>query len=455
MTTTDIAIIGAGPAGMSAAIAARSAGLSVVVLDEQQAPGGQIYRGVLASDPSRSAILGPDYSEGAQLAQAFAGCGAEHRTGASVWQVTRERRIDYLRDGVPQELHARAVILCTGAMERPFPVPGWTLPGVMTAGAGQILLKASGVVPSAPVVLAGCGPLLYLLAVQYLRAGVPIAAVVDTTQRADYLRALPLLPGALGDPKLLLKGWGLLRALKADGTRIFRGASGIALEGADAAQAIRFRTPRLGEQRIDAALFLLHQGIVPNTQVTRSLRAAHVWDDAQLCFRPELSAQGALQGVPGFFVAGDGATIMGALASAASGALAGLAAARTLGASSLDARIVHAQRKLQSLRRARPFIDAVYLPKREFRIPADPVVVCRCEEITAGEIRRHVAAGCVGPNQLKSFTRCGMGPCQGRQCGLTASEIIAAERGLAPDEVGYQRVRPPIKPITVGELAGE
>jgi NADPH-dependent 2,4-dienoyl-CoA reductase/sulfur reductase-like enzyme len=454
MTTIDIAVIGAGPAGMSAAIAARSAGLSVAVLDEQQASGGQIYRGVLATDARRSAILGPDYTDGAQLAQAFAGCGAEHRTGASVWQVTRERRIDYLRDGVSQELHARAVILCTGAMERPFPVPGWTLPGVMTAGAGQILLKASAVVPSAPVVLAGCGPLLYLLAVQYLRAGAQIAAVVDTTQRADVLRALPLLPGALGDPKLLLKGWALLRALKAGGTRIFRGASGIAIEGAEAAHAIRFRTPP-GEQRIEAALFLLHQGIVPNTQVTRSLRATHVWDQAQLCFRPELSAQGALQGVSGFFVAGDGATIMGALASAASGALAGLAAARTLGTSGLDARIVQAQRKLQSLRRARPFIDAVYQPKREFRIPADPVVVCRCEEITAGEIRRHVRAGCVGPNQLKSFTRCGMGPCQGRQCGLTASEIIAAERGLAPGEVGYQRVRPPIKPITVGELAGE
>jgi NADPH-dependent 2,4-dienoyl-CoA reductase/sulfur reductase-like enzyme len=454
MTTADIAVIGAGPAGMAAAIAARSAGLSVVVLDEQQAPGGQIYRGVLATDARRSAILGSDYSDGARLAQDFAQCGAEHRTGASVWQVSRERRIDYLRDGVPHELNARAVILCTGAMERPFPVPGWTLPGVMTAGAGQILLKASGLIPAGPVVLAGCGPLLYLLAVQYLRAGVRIAAVVDTTERADVLRALPLLPGALGDLRLLLKGWGLLRALKASGTRIFRGARGIAIEGTEAAHAISFRT-RQGEQRIEASLFLLHQGIVPNTQVTRSLRATHLWDEGQLCFRPGLSTEGALAGVPGFFVAGDGASIMGAPASAASGALAGLAAARTLGASGLDARIAQAQRKLQSLRRARPFIDAVYQPRREFRIPADPVLVCRCEEITAGEIRRHVRAGCVGPNQLKSFTRCGMGPCQGRQCGLTASEIIAAERGVAPAEVGYQRVRPPIKPITVGELAGE
>lgn len=448
---TDVAVIGAGPAGMAAAIAARRAGLSVVVLDEQAAPGGQIYRNVLATDARRAAILGADYEAGAALARAFAASGAEHRTGASVWQVTRERRIHYLREGVSETLDARAVLLCTGAMERPFPVPGWTLPGVMTAGAGQILLKASGVVPSARVVLAGCGPLLYLLAAQYLRAGVPIAAVVDTTERADYLRALPLLPAALRDPALLFKGWRLLRGLR--DVPHFRGATAIAIEGDTSAQSIHFHSGGR-EHRIATSLVLLHQGIVPNTQVTRSLRATHAWDAQQLCFRPELEAHGALRGVPGFFVAGDGATIMGALASAASGEVAGLAAARLLGAdtgAALDA----AERRLQGLRRARPFVDALYQPRRAFRIPADPVLVCRCEEVTAGEIRRHVRAGCVGPNQLKSFTRCGMGPCQGRQCGLTASELIADERGLAPGEVGYQRVRPPLKPITLGELAGE
>ncbi|MNT79656.1 Hydrogen cyanide synthase subunit HcnB [compost metagenome] len=88
-------------------------------------------------------------------------------------------------------------------------------------------------------------------------------------------------------------------------------------------------------------------------------------------------------------------------------------------------------------------------------MPADDVVVCRCEEVTAGDIRGFVQLGCSGPNQTKSFGRCGMGPCQGRQCGLTVTEIIADARNVSPQEVGYYRIRPPIKPVTLGELARE
>jgi NAD(P)H-nitrite reductase large subunit len=112
---------------------------------------------------------------------------------------------------------------------------------------------------------------------------------------------------------------------------------------------------------------------------------------------------------------------------------------------------------LQSLLRRqlhiRPFLDALYRPKIEHRVPADDVIACRCEEVSAGELRRAVALGCQGPSQAKAFTRCGMGPCQGRLCGLTVTEVIAHERGVSPAEVGHYRVRPPIKPITLEELA--
>jgi len=166
----DIAIIGAGPAGMAAAIAARKHGASVVLLDEQPAAGGQIYRGVTDAPASRLDILGPDYGAGAALARDFSASGARHATGAAVWQVTPERQLHYLQDGAVRSVQAGCVLLCTGAMERPFPIPGWTLPGVLTAGAAQILLKGSGMAPTQPVVLAGCGPLLYLLGWQYVRA---------------------------------------------------------------------------------------------------------------------------------------------------------------------------------------------------------------------------------------------------------------------------------------------
>jgi bacterioferritin-associated ferredoxin len=103
----------------------------------------------------------------------------------------------------------------------------------------------------------------------------------------------------------------------------------------------------------------------------------------------------------------------------------------------------------------RPFLDALYRPADSHRMPTDDaVIVCRCEEVTAGQIRQYTELGCQGPNQTKAFGRCGMGPCQGRLCGLTVTELLAQGRGVSPEEVGYYRIRPPIKPVTLGELAG-
>lgn len=452
----DVAIIGAGPAGMSAAITAARHGLSVAVFDEQAAPGGQIYRAITRTTPRRLAILGPDYAAGIALAEQFAACGARHIAGASVWQVTRDHEVNYLQGGTSKTLHARQVILCTGAMERPFPIPGWTLPGVLTAGAAQILLKSGDIAPAEPVVLAGCGPLLYLLGWQYVRAGIPIRAIVDTTDTGDYLRGARHLAGALAGWRYLKKGMTLMRTLKKSGVPFYPGATGLAVDGAEAATGLTFQSGGK-RHRLDASLILLHQGVVPNTQFTWSLRAAHQWDDAQLCWTPEVDAWGALD-VSGIYVAGDGRGIGGAAAAALQGSLAGLAVAHEA------MRLTGAQRDqaAEPLRAAlrdnlhiRPFLDALYRPKLENRVPADDVVVCRCEEVTAGAIREYVDLGCVGPNQTKSFGRCGMGPCQGRMCGLTVTEIIADKRAVPHADVGYYRIRPPIKPITLAELAGD
>jgi len=207
--------------------------------------------------------------------------------------------------------------------------------------------------------------------------------------------------------------------------------------------------------RISTSLVLLHQGVVPNTQFSWSLRAGHQWDDAQLCWSPKTDEWGALD-VPGVLVAGDGGGIGGALAAASQGRLAGLSVACELGLideKERDRLAAPVRGDLAEQLAVRPFLDALYRPK--MRVPHDDVVVCRCEEVTAGQIRSHVALGCSGPNQAKSFGRCGMGPCQGRLCGLTVTEVIAQARGVPPEEVGYYRIRPPIKPITLGELAGE
>lgn len=447
----DLVVVGCGPAGMAAACEARTLGLSVTVLDEQPAPGGQIYRNIEAAPPDRIAVLGKDYESGRALAAEFRGSGAEHLRGAVVWNVAQNGAVDYVMDGRSRQIVGKAVLLASGAMERPFPIKGWTLPGVLGAGAAQILLKGSGAVPNGPVVLAGCGPLLYLLAWQYLRAGVTIAAIVDTTARSGYLGAVRHGIGALRGWRDLAKGLKLIATLRRRSVRFYSGARDLAIQGERQAEGLGFRH-RGRRVTIPASLVLLHQGVVPNTQLSWSTGTAHHWDGEQLCWLPETDLWGRLGETP-VYVAGDSRAIVGAQASATQGRLSALAIAERAG------RAVDAGRRAALLGRferqshIRRFLNRLYRPSDEHRVPRDPeVIVCRCEEVTAGQIRGYVALGCRGPNQTKAFGRCGMGPCQGRLCGLTVTEIIAEARGAAPDEVGYYRIRAPIKPVMLGDF---
>ncbi|OZI32092.1 FAD/NAD(P)-binding oxidoreductase [Bordetella genomosp. 10] len=451
----DLVVIGAGPAGLSAAIEARRFGLTVALLDEQQRVGGQIYRAIEDASEQRRKVLGPDYVAGAELAKAFSSCGAVHVAGAAVWNVDRDKTVSYLQDGRGKTVQGRGIVIASGAMERPFPIPGWTLPGVMGAGAAQILYKTSGAIPTEPVVIAGCGPLLLLLTQQYLDAGVKVKALVQTTGTDDYLRAAPHLLGALRGWNDLAKGARMLKKIRAHGVETYTGASAFAVEGMERAEAFAF-THKGKRRHIPSSLVLLHQGVVPNTQLSWALRAGHRWDDRQLCWIPLTDGYGQIDDT-GIYIAGDSRGIVGAKASASQGRLAALDIARRLQKVDTSAgrqRETELSAAFRKQVQIRPFLDALYHPREAHRIPADEkVIVCRCEEVTAGQIRKYVEVGCLGPNQTKAFGRCGMGPCQGRLCGLTVTEVIANERKTSPQDVGYYRIRPPIKPITLGELA--
>lgn len=450
----ELAIIGAGPAGMAAAAKAAELGCSAMVVDEQPGPGGQIYRNTGRASPESAKLLGPDYARGEILSAAMSAPGVDYLPETTVWHVDDEGAVGLSRDGKARSLTARYILLATGAMERPSPIPGWTLPGVMTAGAGQILLKTGTLIPAGPVVLAGSGPLLYLLAWQYLNAGAQIAALLDTTPRGQFVSALPHLPKALLKYDYLLKGLSYIRAIRKAGFPFYKGVEQLAAEGSDRLLAVSFR--RAGKtSRIECDTLLLHQGVVPNVQITRALECEHVWNEQQLCWHPRLDQWGGTD-KERVYVAGDGGGIAGAIVAENQGSLAALAIAHRLlkiDAPTRDAMARPFQKAIAGDLRIRPFLDGLYRPAQSLRRPADETIVCRCEEVTAGDIRKMVRLGCLGPNQTKSFGRPGMGPCQGRLCGLTVSEIIAAERGVPVSEVGYYRIRPPLKPVTLGELA--
>ncbi|MFU8881853.1 MAG: NAD(P)/FAD-dependent oxidoreductase [Rhodobacterales bacterium] len=456
MTAVDLIVIGAGPAGMAAATTAAGAGLSVILLDEQPDAGGQIYRAVTGAGAARGAVLGRDYLAGAGLVQAMQAAAVPHLRGAVVWQIEPAPKgitVSYSKDGQAAQVQAARLVLATGALERPMPIPGWTLPGVMTAGAGQILLKTAGMVAQR-CVLAGSGPLLYLLAVQMARAGVPPLAIVETQGKRDILRALPHLRYGWRGWRRLFKGLGLLAELRGKSVRRITGAQDLRIEGQDRAAALAF-TAGGHAQRIACDTVLLHGGVVPNTQISRALRMDHDWLEGQMTFAPRCDPWGETS-APGIFVAGDGAGISGAIAAEHAGHLAALQIAHGLGridTQTRDAKARKALRQLLAERALRPFLEAAYPVPPQVLMPAGDTIICRCEEVTAGQLRGWVQAGGTGPNQIKAFGRVGMGPCQGRYCGLSVIAMMAQELGLHPKDVGQFRTRPPYKPVTLGEMA--
>uniref|UniRef100_UPI0034E2D025 FAD-dependent oxidoreductase n=1 Tax=Roseomonas rosulenta TaxID=2748667 RepID=UPI0034E2D025 len=319
--THDLAVIGAGPAGMAAAVAARAQGLSVLVVDENPAPGGQVFRAAEAAvaDPA----VGPEIAPGLPLIAAFRACGAEQRAATTLWHLDPDEGLLSLAgpQGV-SEARARRVLLATGALERPVPIPGWTLPGVMTAGAAQILLKSAGAVPAGATVLAGQGPLVWLLAVQLARAGAP-PLVLET--RGTSVAAAIAQGGLWSGRRLLAKGLALIAEARRRGVRVIRGVTGLRAEGTTRVERIAWDG---GASPCDT--LLLHEGVIPQTHVSRAIGLDHAWDAAQHCWRPVSDGFGA-SSHDRVAVAGDGAGIGGWEAAVAAGRLAALEPARRPG----------------------------------------------------------------------------------------------------------------------------
>jgi len=458
--TIDVAVVGAGPAGLAAAARCARLGLATSLFDEQSAPGGQIYRGITEAPALRVAQLGAEYGRGATLVDALRATTAAYVPGASVWSVralpdaTIELGVSTRAAGGAKThmVRARAAILATGAQERPFPIPGWTLPGVMSVGGAQILLKTAGLVPQGRVVIAGSGPLLWLAAGQLMDAGATIDALLETVPRGRLREALAHAPAFVTSP-YFRKGLDLARRVRRR-TRVVEFVTSLAAIGTSRVEALRYTVDgKAHEVAVDH--LLLHQGVVPGVELAGAAGCALHWNDLHACFEPAVDAWGGTT-VASLFVAGDGAGIAGAHAAAARGALTALAAANALGRidhRDRDREAAPLRQTLADAQRGRRFFDVLYRPADAFRIPAGDTLVCRCEEVTARAILDAARGGCTGPNQVKAWLRCGMGPCQGRYCALTVTELIAQARGVPPAEVGTWRHRIPVKPLTLAELA--
>lgn len=454
MSAPDLLIIGGGAAGLSATAAARDIGLSVELLDERAALGGNYYAGADAASGS-SGRFGAGYAKGAALLRDAGEIGL--RPGSSAWRIEPDGTTRYIdADGHTGSVMPRRLLIATGAMERPVPIPGATLPGVMYAGAAQLMLKTFGSVPTGRSVLVGSGLLLLLLANQLVRFGAAPSAIIETTPTGRTLETLRGLPSALSVPSLLLEGIGMYRDLKKAGIPWHRNATGVSVLGDSRAKQVSFTNHDGQQKTVDADLVLMHDGVIPNDQVTRQLGCKHTWNAGQHCFHPVVDQWGETS-LSGIFAAGDCTGIWGVQAAELSGEIAVFGIAHQLGLITRNERDQLARKPFRKRSRYtafRPFVENSFPPSlSRAGTSTDDTVICRCENVTAGEIRLAVSQGATEPDQVKAFTRCGMGPCQGRSCSMAVAEIVHAQTNRGMDAVGRQDIRSPLKPIPLGSIA--
>ena len=450
----DVIVIGAGPAGLAAGACLAEMGLNVLTLDEQERVGGQIYRNIESASPEQRELMGEDYAKGLEVAARFRKSGAAYENRAQVWQVEPDGRICYSRAGASSQIKANFIIVATGAMERPVPFPGWTLPGVMGAGAANNLAKEAGLTPTGRVVLAGSGPLLLLEAALLVKKGVAIAAIIETTPVLPPAPAIVQAPKALRRADFLWKGISLLREIRRAGVAHHKGVTHLRANGRKRLEAVE---ARCGNKQLSIAadLLLVHFGVIPNTHVFRQAGCRMVWKSNQRYWHPLCDEWGHTS-CERIFAAGDGAVVAGAVAAQCKGELAALETARCSGIIPAYERDVLADPIRKALKQdawPRPFVDAIYAPRPEHVAFEDTTVVCRCENITVGDLRRVVKEGVRELNEVKIITRAGMGPCQGRMCGPAMAEVLSGELGFSPDRTGLLNIRPPVKPVPIAEIA--
>jgi NADPH-dependent 2,4-dienoyl-CoA reductase/sulfur reductase-like enzyme len=447
-------VIGAGPAGIRAAEALVAGGLRPIVIDENLHGGGQIFRRPPESILRNSKTLyGFEAKRADALHRSFAAIrsGIDYRPETTVWSVERLALHTVSGRGISRVPFDRLVI-ATGAMDRIIPVRGWTIPGVYALGGAQVALKSQACIIGERPIFFGTGPLLYLVAYQYLRAGAKLQAVLDTSSWRDQLRFAPRL---LADGVTFAKGLYYVTRPWLRGI-LQTGITPVEIRADDSGRAGSFvwkdESRRLRETFCDSVAFGFN--LVSQTQIADLCGLEFEFNHLQRQWLPRRDAEGR-SSVPGIYVAGDGAAIGGADVAEIDGARSARALLADLGLQTATPRSSE-RGYLRSKEKFRHALDGQVFPfpVRLSANIADDVVVCRCERINAGSLRAAITrSGATEINRLKAFTRLGMGRCQGRLCAAAGAEILAAVRGVPIQQAGRLRGQAPVKPISIAALA--
>lgn len=447
-----VVVIGAGPAGTRAAQSLVRYGVRPTVIAEAADNGGQIYR---RQPPGFRRSAEKLYGAEAHKANAVHATFDELRSrivfrpNTTVWNIVERTLFLDSPQGI-EELEFDALIIATGAMDRVIPMPGWTKPGVFTLGGAQIALKFQACAIGEQVAFVGTGPLLYLVAYQYAKAGARVAGVFDTSGTSHKLGALPSM--LANSPRTTLLGLYYVAWLRAKGIRVVQGAHPLEILGADRVSGLRYKDSS-GERTLACDAVGLGYGLKPESQVAELAGCRFHFDDMQRLWA--ITQDGAGRAQPGIYVAGDCTAIGGADVAELQGELAALSLLDDLGVAVPPESSHEITTKLQRLGRFRRALEQAFpFPQHVVRSIPKQTILCRCETITAAEVDD--AAEQLHPddiNRVKAFSRTGMGRCQGRVCGPAIAEYVAAREGVAVSAVGRLRSQAPVKPLAYTKAA--
>ncbi|MGS0646014.1 FAD-dependent oxidoreductase [Komagataeibacter melomenusus] len=449
-TTCDVLVIGSGPAGIAAATALAQGDVRVIVTDERHMAGGQFFK----QDGLGSAPCDEQQRRGQQALAAMQEAGAQCWTDTLIWGAFREKdglTIGALRNGEALYIRPRFVVIATGAQERPAPIPGWTLPGVITTGACQTLMRANDSLPGQNILITGNGPLNLQVAREILRRGGHVAALVEAAA-APFRRPAEAARLATLNPRLALTGLSQITTLRRNRVPVLWSNRLVRIEGQDRVEAAIVVDARGHETRIATDTVCIGDGFVPANELPRLLGCVH---DFRATPMPHLTVRrdgnGATSqadtfviGEAGGFGGADIAWGQGHLSAQAILHLMGRPVASTTPWARKTTRARAFQKALWQLYAAPPPPSPATLP--------DDQIICRCENITLGTLRARIEQdGITDPATLKRATRCGMGRCQGRFCGAS----VASLTGHITTEKECVAPQMPVRPVPLAALARE
>lgn len=465
---SDLLVVGGGPAGLTAAALAAEQGLDVVLIDERAKLGGQYFKqptgGAGAAGPPPDA----QFAAGSTLIRRVMDAGVDVRTGVQVWGAFAADDISAIAPDGRWRYRARALLLAPGAYERGLPLPGWTLPGVMTTGAAQTLWRSYGTAPGRRILISGNGPLNMQVAAELARSGATVVCLAELARPGDPRRVLPLARMAIADPGRIREGVRYRATLARARVPVVYGSAVVRVEGVEQAESAVVMEiddegrPRPGtERRLEVDAVCMGFGFIPSTELARALGCRHEHSAAAGHLVTVVDERGATS-QERVWVIGDGAGIRGAWHAQAQGVLAALDAARALGIAIDSSARRHERSAQAALARSRRFqsalADAFRARLPDERIATAETCLCRCEGVTRAAVERALgdAPGHVGA--VKRATRAGMGPCQGRYCAPVIAAMVARRSGEPLGELSGFAPAPPAKPVPIGEMlpgAGE